>query len=342
MLRGQGWLCRLALNRAALGLDWGAQYGADRCDHPLYSGDPMSPFPTAVGLTLPLDWRARQEQGELPNVSSDVYAYLVGLGFDYCEFRIGGSGEALRLLRREAEACQDAGLGIALHPDAEGEVSRRAGWFGERPGAHRGIEPILRAGITAAEVTARPINAVVHPAQFVFDSPPPKDGAEFRAELVRRCRLFFAELDDRASELPGPAVRVLVEHQLPTKPGENVVRIGDTCAELLDVVADCGLGLCWDTGHFILSIDRHGVPEQPPDEFVRRVRHVHLHDVVAGEDHYPISSRSHRLMRYLQMLREVGSDVAITLEYALRGMMAAGGFKRVLPESMAVLHDWVA
>jgi len=302
-------------------------------------GGDVSKFPPMLGLTLPLDWRERQARGDLPDVPGGVYAFIGGLGFGYVEFGAGTDDDAVALLTQEAELCRQAGLRVAVHLRPPREEHRRAGWFGDAPGAQPGVEPVLHAGRVASKGAGSPVHVVLHPAEFVREEgdPVPED---LRPDLLRRSQLFFSELERRLSEEPGGPVRVMVEHQLPPVPGDGFVRIGDTSAELLDVVRDCGLPLCWDTGHYLLSIDCYGLPLEPPAGFLPRVSHVHLHDVVDGRDHKPISGSSDRLRELMRMLQSAGFSGWVTLEYALAGIAAAGGPARVLPESVRILSSW--
>jgi sugar phosphate isomerase/epimerase len=120
------------------------------------------------------------------------------------------------------------------------------------------------------------------------------------------------------------------------------MRIGDTCDELLAALSGCDLGICWDTGHYMLSVERYGLREQPSDEFLGRVRAVHLHDVVDGKDHRPISPRSGRVRRFLEMLRGQGFGGTVTLEYDLDAFAAGGGVERVLTASLETLAVWTS
>ncbi len=296
-----------------------------------------------VGFKLPLDWRALQERGELPAVEGNVYAFLQGLGFAHVEFGFGlgleGNRETVRLLEREAAACDQAGLRVAIHPGPDREENDSAAWFGAEPGRQPGVTPVLGAASLAADNGGAPVVCVLHPAQYVF----PSDRqclAGLREDLVRRSRLFFAELARRAEEEKLSIVPV-AEHQLPPDPDEALMRIGDNCAELLEVVGEDGPGICWDIGHYILAVARYGQPEPPSGRFLARVRHVHLHDVVHGRDHRPITRRASRVRGLLRRLTDAGFDGSITLEYALDGIRQSGGVEPVLRQSMQLLGEWL-
>jgi len=295
-----------------------------------------------VGLKRPLHWRRMLEEGKLPPFEGDADAYLRALGFGFVEFELtlglGANEETVALLRREAVACRESGLRVALHPYCDKHDNDTAAWFGPDFGSQPGVAPVLEAACTAAAASGAPVPLVIHPAQYAygFEGGAP---AGLREDLVRRSALFFAALSEKAKGTD-PAVRPMAEYQLPPDRGEPLMRIGDTCAELLAVAADSGEGVCWDTGHYTLSIARHDDPEPPPEAFLRRVRHVHLHDVVDGRDHRPITRDSIRIRALVERLLATGFAGTITLEYSLDGILSGGGIRAVLHDSMRILADW--
>jgi sugar phosphate isomerase/epimerase len=299
----------------------------------------VAQVPHSLGFKLALGWREQQRRGELPPYDGDLYEYLRQNGLDYIEFSVGACldrGE-VSLLRQEAFACADAGLAVSLHPYLGAPYNPAL--FGEAPEAVRALEAVLAAGSTASEVTGSLTRLVVHPASISYQAAA-GDMAALRRLLLARSQAFFAAAEERLTRLP--KVRAVVEHQVPPAPGEAIIRIGDTYAELLEAVRNVSLGLCWDTGHYLLSVRRCGQSVVPLDEFLRRVEAVHLHDVVGESDHQIISPRSSQLRDYVCMLRESGFSGGITLEYSTEAIRAAGSLERVVTESVAALSSWVA
>lgn len=296
-------------------------------------------FRSSLGFKLPLGWREQQAEGRLPGFEGDVYSYLRECGFDYVEFgfglTLGDNGAVEALLAEEAAACAGEGLAVAIHPGPGEEENASAAWFGPSVDEQPGVEPVLRAAGMAAEASRDEVVTVLHPAQRAYD-PERDDVQKLRDDVVRRSRLFFAALE-KAVDAKEHAVRPVAEHQLPPDPGEPLIRVGDTWRELLEVLADCDLGACWDTGHYMLAIERYGQEPEPPQDFLRRVTHVHLHDVIEGRDHRPVGSDSARPRRYLDLLSGCGFAGGITLEYAADGVMASGGPEAVLREAPEVL-----
>jgi sugar phosphate isomerase/epimerase len=62
---------------------------------------------------------------------------------------------------------------------------------------------------------------------------------------------------------------------------------------LLDIARDVDstkVGFCWDIGHALSSVAQDRLELDPPSEFLRRVIHVHVHDVAPdGDTHWPLT-----------------------------------------------------
>ena len=297
----------------------------------------MHGVPLSLGFKLVLGWRGQVQQGALPEPAPDLYGFLSAAGFAYLEFGTGSCRDPAEraLLRREADACAEAGLGVALHPYLWG--AENPACYGRSPHVPAALDAMLAAAQEVASVTGRPARLVIHPAAQSYD-PSSTSPAELRRTLLERSRHFLQALREQA-RARCPDVRPAAEHQVPPAPGECVIRIGDTAQELLDVAS--GLGICWDTGHYLLSVERHGQSAVPSGEMLRRTEAVHLHDVVDGRDHRLISAESTRLRDYLQMLRAVGFGGGITLEYSVDAIRRAGGIERAASDSVRVLSDWL-
>jgi sugar phosphate isomerase/epimerase len=312
---------------------------------PLFSGSSFSCISAwavlnlscSLGFKLALGWREQQQEGELPPYDGDLFPFLLRSGLDYLEFSVGACRDQreISLLRQEASACASAGLGVSFHPYLG--PPHNPALFGEGPQPLAALDAVLAAASMASEVTGGLTRLVVHPAEMSHGSAH-ADPAALRRTLIARSQAFFAAAEERLARLP--QVRVVVEHQVPPAPGETVIRIGDTYAELLEAVRGTSLGLCWDTGHYLLSVRRHGQSATPPDEFLRRVEAVHLHDVVEGNDHQVISRRSSRLRDYVHILVARGFSGGITLEYSAHAIRAAGSFERVVADSLSALSSW--
>jgi len=298
---------------------------------------PVDKLPFSVGLKLQLGWRDQQGRGQLPPCRDELYGLLAEAGFDYFEFGTGTLRDEAQLgrLRSECRACAGAGLAVAIHPYLGGKEN--PAFFGMSPEAEAAARSVVTAAALASRIAGGTVRLVLHPAEMPC-RPEEQDLVERRRRPFEASKRYF----NRIAELVAahPSVEPLVEHQVPPVEGEGVIRIGDTYAELTALLDGSKLGICWDTGHYILSIARHGQPGMPSDAFVRRVREVHLHDVAEGEDHRIVRRDSALPRAYIRMLLERGFTGAVTLEYSARAMLAEGSFEGVLERSLDALSAW--
>ena len=127
-----------------------------------------------------------------------------------------------------------------------------------------------------------------------------------RAELRRDTDAFLAWVLAETQH-----ARLMLEN-LPPKPG--MTRTGESRAETLDVVRALNhprLGMCWDLGHDYLL----GYTELPDADFLRAVRHVHIHDINdAREDHFPLIYGNVPWQADLRALARVGFAGTVVME----------------------------
>jgi sugar phosphate isomerase/epimerase len=91
-------------------------------------------------------------------------------------------------------------------------------------------------------------------------------------------------------------------------------KVGTNRPDVFQIVQEIShprLGICWDVGHDVNS----GATEPPRDAWLRRVRHVHIHDLDgSGLDHYPLIHGRVKPERWLPPLMEAGFSGIVTLE----------------------------
>jgi sugar phosphate isomerase/epimerase len=300
-------------------------------------------LPFSLGLKLPLGWRDAVARGVLPAVSSDPYGLLATLGFGHVEFgtalALGQEESPTALVRAESAECCARGLAVALHLGPTGGEELAAAWF-RGPGLpETAARTVARVAAAAAEASGGPVPVVMHPAQLAL---PPEAGSEesARARLAAASGAFFALAAGHAG-CSGAEVRVVAEHQLPPDPGEPLLRVGDRPGELVELADAGGVGICWDTGHWLLAAARYGGALTPGADYLRRVAHVHLHDVVEGRDHRPVARGSGVLREFVGLLVERRFSGGVTLEYAPDVFMGGADIRALLQGSVEALVEWV-
>ena len=127
-------------------------------------------------------------------------------------------------------------------------------------------------------------------------------------------------------------------------PNPHLVKIGVTRDEVLRIVGQIGhhrLGICWDMGHQVLAGDLI----VPGVEWLRRVSHVHVHDVGEnGKDHYPLLYGRVPYAAWLPALVQAGFTGVATLE--IKGgqltHLALEQIMQVLASSVAQVAQFLA
>jgi len=114
----------------------------------------------------------------------------------------------------------------------------------------------------------------------------------------------------------GYPVQLVLENSRHKEPGDA----GDSCEAVLGILAhtaDPEWGICWDFGHYYYNIINcfEGLPGSvPPHEFLRRVRHTHIHAVLDGRTHFPLGAGDLPLARYCNALKGAGYGGIYNLE----------------------------
>lgn len=105
-------------------------------------------------------------------------------------------------------------------------------------------------------------------------------------------------------------------------------RVGQFGSEILDIVKEIGgkaLGLGLDMGHCARCERDSGTPYELSDDFIRRVVHVHLHDIDhQGTDHAPLIYGNVGYEGYLQWLARRHYQGVVVLELNFDQMKRAG------------------
>jgi sugar phosphate isomerase/epimerase len=148
-------------------------------------------------------------------------------------------------------------------------------------------------------------------------------------ELVRDTHEFLKWILTRARN-SRPVLELL--------PHKTATRVGEARDQVLAVVQEVGdgrLGLCWDLGHDMLL----GYKDLPTEEFLKTVRHVHIHDVnAAREDHFPLIYGNVPWRKDLLVLQAAGFDGAVTLELNRERTQRVERWKERVVESIAAIE----
>jgi sugar phosphate isomerase/epimerase len=268
--------------------------------------------------------------------NNDLYVHLFGgfaaalaelkaLGLQSLEFAPAALLEPEQ--KQALHTIQDAGLTLTLHAPTTGRFDVAA--FVDEPSGQvrQDWDSFLDQ---ANELSARQGGDLVlatHGASFQAVSPSTR-------ELSRQATTVFLERLVARSEQMGYGLRFGFENR-PRISGYTIT--GDSHAETLDIVRDVEarrpgagrhLGIAWDMGHSAVNAHSKNDSLHPPEEFVQRVVHVHLHDTMRGDDHYPLIYDGYPYPALLRRLAAVGFAGAINLELSADRLGADGDTAR--------------
>jgi len=265
------------------------------------------------------DWRALYED------PARFFAAVRACGVTFAEISWTESDDSDAVLRA-ASLLRSAGLWASVHSYRDRALAPEA-FDADAPA------PILREILGTAEAVA---DLAGHDVPLIFHAGRALDEPHHRPldQAMASARAFVACADAETGR-SFPHVRCLIETQLPFGPHEAPrVRLGDTYADCLALVAGTGVGVCWDFGHSFLAWRRGKHGETLPEALLRRVGHVHAHDVVetdgSFEDHRLLGTGLVPWRGHFRRLAAVGFSGPILFEI---GVVPFGGY--------GPLADWL-
>ena len=281
-----------------------------------------------IGLKLDIgfsqDKICRQLYGE-----RDILAFLRELGFDTVETPVGPETRTDEL-REHIARCVGAGLKVSLHPYSEGTPFNALDFAPNEDNPCRQLhERFLSLAAEAARLQQYPTIVNIHGAAGA--------DTDARQHLLDQSIAFFTWAGQWCRQ-NAPEVGVTVELQISPNADEPRQRIGDTYDELLEVARRSGVGVCWDFGHAYWNTRRYGWPLYPPDPLLPHIRHVHCHDVHAGEDHQPLVYGAVPWRDFLKLLHDHGFDGRVILEVPPTEFPKASGLPSLI-DSVTALKD---
>lgn len=105
-------------------------------------------------------------------------------------------------------------------------------------------------------------------------------------------------------------------------------------------IAHPHVGFCWDFGHAFSNVRQGVMTLVPPDAFLRRVIHTHIHDLDAdGATHAPLTEGRVPLASVLRALRSAGYGGILNLELGGHRQDGPAGVRTGLFASIARLVD---
>lgn len=260
----------------------------------------------------------------------DILPFLRRLGVELVETPVGPKTQP-DVFRTHVARCVDAGLQLTMHPYSEGSIFNLAYFTDRQDNPCRLLhERFLTLAAETADRQHAPTLVNIHGAAGT--------AAESRAHLIDRSIAFFTWARQWCRR-NAPRVCVTAELQIRPDPDEPRQRIGDRYDELLEISTRSDVPICWDFGHGYWNARNYGDPLEPPEAVLRRIAHVHCHDV-KKDDHQPLVYDVVPWRRFLQRLIEHAFDERIILEVPPDAFLDAGGIHS-LTASLQALRAWL-
>lgn len=153
-----------------------------------------------------------------------------------------------------------------------------------------------------------------------------------RPSFLRNSVNFFDWVQTRCTA----HVRVVLEIQ---EQSGSVIRIADNYEELLHIQAKSGVDLCFDMGHAYKNYLKETDDMRPPAELVKRVKHIHCHDMVGNRDHFPLLQYGGiPWSGYTELFVDNNFDRTIIIEVSPENILEAGG-RETLKKSVENLKE---
>lgn len=241
-----------------------------------------------AGFTLDPQWIG-------PQACDEFLAPFTTAGLRVLEFILHPFAEDWIPIKTLAEECVEAGYACHIHAPYLNPFNPAGFASARRTEVRRMFSPALELTERLARRGGFTLALVIHGAR----------GTQSLDELTRDTREFLAWA------LSETQLACLALELLPPK---KLTRVGERREEVFALVREIDhprLGICWDLGHDAIL----GYKDLPSEDFLRAVRHVHIHDRnSAGEDHFPLIYGNVPWQQDLRALSQVGYTGAVTLE----------------------------
>jgi len=278
-----------------------------------------------IGYSLPPTYLAEQD-------ISPEYIWVRGLGQPFealqalksrgitsVELRMVHPGMDLALARLAIDNVTKAGLGFTIHgllPPSEDQTNTEEGF------PSWALLDVIRE--TQGEVTI-PLHA-----KFSLEG----ELEPVIAETISALRRLLDERDKRNA----PFRFALEINKSKAKVDPSFTWEG--VSSIAEEVDHSALGICWDFGHAYYNHRIGLITAEPPESFLRKVIHTHIHDL-SPEDktHWPLCEGVVPLARNCELLQSVGYDGVYNLELDPPRYPDYTNLSDALYDSVTILKD---
>lgn len=124
----------------------------------------------------------------------------------------------------------------------------------------------------------------------------------------------------------------------------NRLHIGDSYSEILKIINEVGdddVGICWDFGHAFAMFERYLQDKFPPEEFLKKVVHCHVHDCRAQKTHLPLGFGRIPIEEYIQLLKKSGFSGILNLEIVPHKINDPENFMKYIEDNVKMIRNLI-
>ncbi len=278
-----------------------------------------------IGLSLPIFYLAGAAG------KSDVYFSVFGepenfleklkaLGVDSVELRPVGMNPSPEYTHPAARRVWAAGLETTAHyylPSAP-----RAGSFNQ-------IYPELELFVRSLKLYGKSTLLTLHSYASGSGGLP-----QLFSETVKALKLIAKSIEDE-----GLPVKIAVE--LNRQKGKNDPGASySMLVDMLEAADSADIGLCWDFGHSYSNVLNGLLEKIPPDDFLKKVIHTHVHDLgPKNKTHWPLGQGRIPLAEFVDALEGSGYSGVYNLELSLERFSGEQNPAGMVEESIKILRS---
>ncbi len=278
-----------------------------------------------IGLSLPIFYLAGAAG------KSEVYISVFGEPENFLE--------KLKALGVDSVELRPAGMNPS--PEDTHLAARRTWAAGLETTAHSYLPPVLKAG------SFNQIYPELEP--FVRSLELSGKSTVLTVHSYSSCDMELSCLFDRTAETLKVIDRSINDDNLPVAIALEIKRQKDKnnpgvsygmLSDMLSAADSDNIGLCWDFGHSYSNVLNGFLEKIPPDNFLKRVIHTHIHDLSAQKKtHWPLGQGRIPLAEFVDALQSSGYSGVYNLELFLEMFAGERDPAGLVEESICILQS---
>jgi len=237
------------------------------------------------------------------NDPAQMLGSLRARGVESVEFGVRDRDADPAAAARAARCCADTGLQVTIHGELRGDESPECFFHPYEALQGQASYIITLHGLADMNTTAAALKTLAAYAD------------------AHMPRFYFALENNRR------------------RPGGGACQSCAQVAQALKAVDHPRVNACWDFGHFYSNVRNSFESPSPPEDFLARAVHTHIHGLTDGKTHFPLNGDNLPLERYCALLAARGYRGIYNLELDFRRFYPQIEPRTALEESISLLKE---